>query len=73
MMTFLFDLAVIRLFSCIFLFVKKISIQNMMSKKRKSRKNVEAAKTTKRVKSDSRLLWRLVTDHPDIFDTHGFR
>ena len=26
--------------------------------------------TTKRVKSDSRLLWRLVTDHPDIFDTH---
>ena len=42
----------------------------MMSKKRKSRKNVEAAKTTKRVKSDSRLLWRLVTNHPDIFDTH---
>ena len=23
-----------------------------------------------RVKSDDRLLWRLVTDHPDIFDTH---
>ena len=36
----------------------------MMSKKRRSRKNVE------RVKSDDRLLWRLVTDHPDIFDTH---
>ena len=35
-----------------------------MSKKRRSRKNVE------RVKSDDRLLWRLVTDHPDIFDTH---
>ena len=42
-----------------------------MSKKRKSRKNVEARPTTaKRVKSDDRLLWRLVTDHPDIFDTH---
>ena len=26
--------------------------------------------TTKRVKSDNGLLWRLVTDHPDIFDTH---
>ena len=43
----------------------------MMSKKRKSRENVEARPTTaKRVKSDDRLLWRLVTDHPDIFDTH---
>ena len=42
----------------------------MMSKKRKSRKNVEARPTTKRVKNDNRLLWRLVTDHPDIFDTH---
>ena len=42
-----------------------------MSKKRKSRKNVEARPTTaKRVKSDDRLLWRLVTGHPDIFDTH---
>ena len=42
-----------------------------MSKKRRSRKNVEARPTTtKRVKSDDRLLWRLVTDHPDIFDTH---
>merc|ERR1712159_781309 len=42
-----------------------------MSKKRKSRKNVEARPTTaKRVNSDDRLLWRLVTDHPDIFDTH---
>ena len=41
-----------------------------MSKKRKSRKNVEARPTTKRVKNDNRLLWRLVTDHPDIFDTH---
>ena len=42
-----------------------------MSKKRKSRKNVEARPTTaKRVKSDDRLLWRLVTDHLDIFDTH---
>ncbi len=44
----------------------------MMSKKRKSRKNVEARPTTtKRVKSErNRLLWRLLTDHPDIFDTH---
>ena len=43
----------------------------MMSKKRKSRKNVQARPTTaKRVKSDNGLLWRLVTDHPDIFDTH---
>ena len=43
----------------------------MMSKKRRSRKNVEARPTTtERVKSDDRLLWRLVTDHPDIFDTH---
>ena len=31
---------------------------------------MEARPTTKRVKSDDRLLWRLVTDHPDIFDTH---
>ena len=37
----------------------------MMSKKRKSRKNVQARPT-----SDNGLLWRLVTDHPDIFDTH---
>ena len=43
----------------------------MMSKKRRSRENVEAPPTTKRVKSErKRLLWRLVTDHPDIFDTH---
>ena len=31
---------------------------------------MEAATTAKRVKSDNGLLWRLVTDHPDIFDTH---
>ncbi len=34
---------------------------------------MQARPTTKRVKSernDDRLLWRLVTDHPDIFDTH---
>ena len=43
----------------------------MMSKKRNNRKNVEARPTTiERVKSDDRLLWRLVTDHTDIFDTH---
>ena len=43
----------------------------MMSKKRRSRENLEAPPTTKRVKSErKRLLWRLVTDHPDIFDTH---
>ena len=44
----------------------------MMSNKRRSRKNVQARPTTtaKRVKNDNRLLWRLVTDHPDIFDTH---
>ena len=42
----------------------------MMSKKRRSRKNVEARPTTERVKNDNRLLWRLVSDHPDIFDTH---
>ena len=43
----------------------------MMSKKRKSRENVEARPTTgKRVKSDNGLLWRLVTDHPDICDMH---
>ena len=42
-----------------------------MSKKRRSGENVEARPTTaKRVKSDNGLLWRLVTDHPDIFDTH---
>ena len=43
-----------------------------MSSKR-SCENVQARPTTKRVKSernDDRLLWRLVTDHPDIFDTH---
>ena len=38
---------------------------------KKSRENVEARPTTKRVKIErKRLLWRLVTDHPDIFDTH---
>ena len=37
---------------------------------KKKPQECEAAKTTKRVKSDSRLLWRLVTNHPDIFDTH---
>ena len=45
---------------------------NAMSSKR-SCENVQARPTTKRVKSESnddRLLWRLVTDHPDIFDTH---
>ena len=31
---------------------------------------MEARPTNKRVKNDNRLLWRLVTDHPDIFDTH---
>ena len=32
---------------------------------------MEARPTTiERVKSDNGLLWRLVTDHPDIFDTH---
>ena len=41
-----------------------------MPKKRRSSQNVEAATTAKRVKSDNGLLWRLVTDHPDIFDTH---
>ena len=42
-----------------------------MSKKRKSRKNAEARPTNKRVKSErNRLLWQLVTEYPDIFDTH---
>ena len=45
-----------------------------MSKKKRSRcENVEAPATAKRVNSernDDRLLWRIVTDHPDIFDTH---
>ena len=31
---------------------------------------MEAATAAKRVKSDNGLLWRLVTDHPDIFDMH---
>ena len=31
---------------------------------------MEAPPTTKRVKSDNGLLWRLVTDHPDICDMH---
>ena len=34
---------------------------------------MEAPATAKRVNSernDDRLLWRIVTDHPDIFDTH---
>ena len=43
----------------------------MMSKIKRSRENVEARPTTgKRVKSDNGLLWRLVTDHPDICDMH---
>ena len=46
-----------------------------MSKKRsRSRElNVKAPTTATRVKierNDNRLLWRIVTDHPDIFDTH---
>tara|TARA_X000000368_G_scaffold414768_1_gene405222 strand:- start:29 stop:463 length:435 start_codon:yes stop_codon:yes gene_type:complete len=45
-----------------------------MSKKKRSRcENVEAPAIAKRVNSernDDRLLWRIVTDHPDIFDTH---
>jgi len=33
---------------------------------------MKASTTTKRVKSecDDNRLWRVVTDHPDIFDTH---
>ena len=44
----------------------------MMSKKRRSRENAEAATTAKRVRGErnDNRLWRLVTDHPDIFDTH---
>ena len=43
----------------------------MMSKIKRSHENVEARPTTaKRVKSDNGLLWRLVTDHPDICDMH---
>ena len=45
-----------------------------MSKKRsRSRKIVKAPTTATRVnieRNDNRLLWRIVTDHPDIFDTH---
>ena len=45
-----------------------------MSKKRsRSRELVKAPTTATRVKierNDNRLLWRIVTDHPDIFDTH---
>ena len=43
-----------------------------MSKKRR-REKMEAQPTTtaERVhNNDNGLLWRLVTDHPDIFDTH---
>ena len=45
----------------------------MSKKKRSCCENVEAPATAKRVNSernDDRLLWRIVTDHPDIFDTH---
>ena len=45
-----------------------------MSKKRsRSREIVKAPTTATRVnieRNDNRLLWRIVTDHPDIFDTH---
>ena len=41
-----------------------------MSKKRKSRKNIGSTTNNQEGKDDNRLLWRLVTDHPDIFDTH---
>ena len=43
-----------------------------MSKRTRSGKNMKASTTTKRVKSecDDNRLWRVVTDHPDIFDTH---
>ena len=43
-----------------------------MSKRTRSGKNMKAPTTTKRVKSecDDNRLWRVVTDHPDIFDTH---
>ena len=41
-----------------------------MSKKKRSRKKMKAP-TAKRVKSkDDTRLWRIVTDHADIFDTH---
>jgi len=43
-----------------------------MSKRTRSGKNMKAPTTVERVKSecDGNRLWRVVTDHPDIFDTH---
>ena len=42
-----------------------------MSKRTRSGKNTEASTTTKRVNIEhDNILWRIVTDHPDIFDTH---
>ena len=43
-----------------------------MSKRTRSGKNMKASTTVERVKSecDDNRLWRVVTDHPDIFDTH---
>ena len=43
-----------------------------MSKRTRSGKNMKASTTVERVKSecDDNRLWRVVTDHPDLFDTH---
>ena len=42
-----------------------------MSKKKRRREKMEARPTTAEpVHNDNGLLWRIVTDHPDIFDTH---
>ena len=43
-----------------------------MSKEKRRREKMEARPTTaERVhNNDNGLLWRIVTDHPDIFDTH---
>ena len=41
-----------------------------MSKKRKSHQNLGSTTNNQEVKNDRLLCMRLVTDHPDIFDTH---
>ena len=41
-----------------------------MSKEKAAKMEARPTTTAERVNNDNGLLWRIVTDHPDIFDTH---
>ena len=48
----------------------EIALATCRRKRRREKMEARPTTTAERVKSDNGLLWRLVTDHPDIFDTH---